>query len=431
MSKLYIIMVGLPARGKSTIALRLFEGLCAEGLNVRIFNNGELRRLPLGPESSLPEFYHPGNKEGRVRREQLARINVMAAKAFLRDDGQVAILDATNASRSRRYFLREQLSEHPVLFVECVNDDNELIAASVQRKARMPEFAHLCLEEAVASFMERIGYYERMYSSPEGEGGFVRVDTLRNQILAERLPYKIPFYIRIRDVLVSDWVRELYLARHGESMFNVEGRIGGDAPLTSVGRTQAKALAAHFHHKNIPYIFTTNYRRSRETAAPICRDHPEATVISLPELGEIDAGVCDSMRYEDIRSQMPDEFAAREKDKYNYVYPGGEGYATMRDRVEKGFRKALFLSGGQPGIVLIGHQAVNRMILSLFLFRRTEDVPYIYVPQNQYFHIVATHQKKLFELVHFEPLNRFPMFAEAAVDMKSLVGRALPLPENL
>jgi broad specificity phosphatase PhoE len=73
----------------------------------------------------------------------------------------------------------------------------------------------------------------------------------------------------------------------------------------------------------------------------------------------------------------------------------------MRARVERGFRKALFLSGGQPGIVLIGHQAVNRMILSLFLYRRTEDVPYIYVPQDQCFHIVATHRKKLFELVGF------------------------------
>ena len=405
MSKLYIIMVGLPARGKSTIALRLYEGLCAEGLQVRIFNNGELRRVHLGSESSLPDFYHPDNKEGRSKREHLARINALAAKAFLRDNGQVAILDATNASRSRRDFLREQLSDLPILFVECVNDDADLIAASVQRKARMPEFAHLAPDEAATSFMERIGYYERIYTSPQGEGCFVRVDTLRNQILAENLPGKVPFYIRIRDVLVSDWVRELFLARHGESTFNVEGRIGGDSSLTSLGGMQAEALAAHFHNKHIPYIFTSSFRRSRETATPISRSHPEATVMAVPELDEINAGVCDGMRYEDIRASMPEEFSARARDKYNYVYPGGEGYVSLRARVERGFRKALFLSGGQPGIVIIGHQAINRMILSLFLFRRTEDVPYIFVPQNQYFHIVATHQKKLFELVRFESVN--------------------------
>jgi broad specificity phosphatase PhoE len=142
--------------------------------------------------------------------------------------------------------------------------------------------------------------------------------------------------------------------------------------------------------------------RARQTAAPISEKHPEATVIALSELDEINAGICDSMRYEDIRRELPEEFAARSKDKYHYVYPGGEGYVTMHERVERGFRKALFLSGGRPGIVLIGHQAVNRMILSLFLFRRTEDVPYIYIPQDQCYHIVATHRKKLFELVHFE-----------------------------
>ncbi|MDL2207588.1 6-phosphofructo-2-kinase/fructose-2,6-bisphosphatase [Desulfovibrio sp. OttesenSCG-928-M16] len=401
MDKLCIIMVGLPARGKSTIAQRLYDGLSAEGIKARIFNNGELRRELLGPQSSLPEFYHPDNAEGRSRREHLARVNAAAARTWLEEEGQVAILDATNAGLPRRDFLRSFLAGQPILYVECVNDDPDLIAASVLRKTRSPEFAHLDQNEAVNSFMERIGYYERIYSPPRDEGCYVRVDTLRNRILEEVMPLRIPFYIRIRDVLVSDWVSNLYLARHGQSLFNVEGRIGGDASLTEKGRAQARALAGHFQDMHIPYVFTSLRRRAKETAAPICERHPEATLIELPELDEINAGLCDSMRYEDIRAQMPDEFAARAKDKYNYVYPEGEGYATMRKRVERGFRKALFLSGGQPGIVIIGHQAVNRMILSLFLFRRTEDVPYIYVPQNQCFHIVATHRRKLFELTPF------------------------------
>jgi hypothetical protein len=44
------------------------------------------------------------------------------------------------------------------------------------------------------------------------------------------------------------------------------------------------------------------------------------------------------------------------------------------------------------------------MILAFFLYRRKEDVPYIYVPQDKYYHIIATHHKKLFELVRFMPL---------------------------
>ena len=401
MSALYIIMVGLPARGKSTIALRLCEALKAEGVRTHIFNNGELRRSHLGEESSLPEFYHPENAEGRAKRERLAFMSATAAKAFIRDGGQVAILDATNGSPSRREFLASILTDAPLLYVECVNSDPELIAASVQRKARLPEFSSLSLEKAEASFMERISYYERIYVSPRSEGCYVQVDTLHNTILEERVPSRLPHYLRIRDVLVSGWVRELFLVRHGESLFNVEGRIGGDAPLTAVGQLQAEALAKEFERQYIPYIFTSKRQRARQTAAPLRARHSESVLIELQELDEIDAGICDSMLYEDIRRQMPKEYAARARDKYNYTYPQGEGYASMRERVERGFLKALFLSGGQPGIVIVGHQAVNRMILSLFLYRRTEDVPYTYVPQDQYFRISATYRQKIMEMVRF------------------------------
>lgn len=79
--KLCIIMVGLPARGKSTVAGRLYEALSAEGVRTRVFNNGELRRRFLGPQSSLPEFYSPENAAGRAKREGLARINAEEAGA--------------------------------------------------------------------------------------------------------------------------------------------------------------------------------------------------------------------------------------------------------------------------------------------------------------------------------------------------------------
>ena len=51
--------------------------------------------------------------------------------------------------------------------------------------------------------------------------------------------------------------------------------------------------------------------------------------------------------------------------------------------------------------MIIGHQAINRVVLSLFLRRRTEDIPYIYIPQNQYYLISTTARRKLFELVRF------------------------------
>ena len=107
------------------------------------------------------------------------------------------------------------------------------------------------------------------------------------------------------------------------------------------------------------------------------------------------------MSYKEIKTEKPEVYQARKTDKYNYIYPGGEGYVSMKERVDRGIKKALFLSSNSQNIMIIGHRAVNRMILSHFLYRRIEDVPYIYVPQDKFYHIVATQDKKLFQLKRY------------------------------
>ena len=68
--KLYIVMMGLPARGKSTLAMRLRDAFRRDSIPTRIFNNGNLRRLysPL-QETSLSEFYSPENASAAEARK--------------------------------------------------------------------------------------------------------------------------------------------------------------------------------------------------------------------------------------------------------------------------------------------------------------------------------------------------------------------------
>jgi predicted kinase len=125
--KLYIALVGLPARGKSTIANRLKDNLQKDSIKVRIFNNGDLRRRLTDRSSSDPEFYAPTNTEGSTLREHIAMINIGRAKDYLAGKGQVAVLDATHASKQRRNKLSRLLDDHPVLFVECINEDQTIL----------------------------------------------------------------------------------------------------------------------------------------------------------------------------------------------------------------------------------------------------------------------------------------------------------------
>jgi len=400
-NKLYIAMVGLPARGKSTLATKLKDSFLMDQRKARIFNNGDLRRRLSRRDTHSAEFYDPKNKEGAALREKIAVTNIKRAKAYLRRGGHVAILDATNVSQNRRQTIIRSLDDHPILFIECINYDRAILEASILRKTDQDEFKHLDKEAAVKSFERRIRYYESIYTPLKREKNFIKLDSLNNRIFQEDIGGDIPFYDRIRDFLVTDTVKNLFLIRHGETYFNLENRIGGDSPLTEQGKAQAWALAEYFKKRTVPVIFTSNKRRTIETARPISAMQKHCTIIPLDEFNEIDSGVCECMSYEEIRETMPQVYRARKEDKYNYIYPEGEGYVSMKDRVDRGIKKSLYLSDSSQNIMIIGHRATNRMILSHFLYRRQEDVPYIYVPQDRFYHIVATQDKKLFQLKRY------------------------------
>jgi len=131
--KLYIVMVGLPARGKSTIASRMRDSLTRDSIPARVFNNGKLRRKLTGIETSEASFYAPENREGVALREKIALINIERAKAFLTGKGRVAILDATNVTPKRREKIKALLSDHPIMFLECINEDHEILEANIAR----------------------------------------------------------------------------------------------------------------------------------------------------------------------------------------------------------------------------------------------------------------------------------------------------------
>ncbi|KUG24512.1 6-phosphofructo-2- kinase / fructose-2,6-bisphosphatase [hydrocarbon metagenome] len=399
--KLYIVLMGLPARGKSTLAVRLRDAFRRDGIPTRIFNNGELRRiyLPL-QETACSEFYSPENSAAMALREKFAHINMGKAKAYLRNSGVIAILDANNARRKRRATIEKQLDDHPILFIECINNEEDILNLSIQEKIKLPEFSHL-KDKATKEFLKRIDYYKMIYVPLKVERNYLRVDSLQNMIIEEKHSDVIPFYERLRDYLVTDEVRNLILIRHTETEYNIENRIGGDSKLTEKGKKQAAALGTFFIKKKISYIFTSAKIRTIDTAKAISAMQDNCKVISLKEFDEINAGICERMTYEEIERKLPQVFKKRGADKYHYVYPEGESYETMKSRITQGIKKSFFLNQQMENIMIVGHQAVNRMILSHFLYRRKDDVPYIYVPQDRFYHIASTHYKKLFELKRY------------------------------
>lgn len=401
--KLYIVMVGLPSQGKSTIAYRLKDIFTKNDIPTRIFNNGQLRRRYARLKNTwAADFFHPANTEATELRKRFAIINMNWARKYVNSKGQVAVLDATNVSQERRNLIYERLNDHPILFIECINEDEEIVDMSITQKVKAPEFGGLDEAHAIGEFKRRIEYYRMIYSPLGKERNYIRMDSLHNRILEEKLTDQLPLYSRIRDCLVTDVVKSLFLIRHTETYFNVEDRIGGDSDLTPKGIEQAHALARFFRNKKISYIFTSEKKRTIQTAEPIRALQQDCTIVPLKEFNEIHSGICEGMSYDEIQRFMPDVYSARKADKYHYTYPGGEGYNSMKERIKIGIKKAFYLNRKPDNIMIIGHRAVNRMILSHFLYRRQEDVPYIYVPQDKFYHIVATQDRKVFELKKYQ-----------------------------
>eukprot|EP00091_Calanus_sinicus_P004376 TRINITY_DN14640_c0_g1_i1.p1 TRINITY_DN14640_c0_g1~~TRINITY_DN14640_c0_g1_i1.p1 ORF type:complete len:264 (-),score=43.58 TRINITY_DN14640_c0_g1_i1:92-883(-) len=181
-------------------------------------------------------------------------------------------------------------------------------------------------------------------------------------------------------MLVRNWLmnihlvpRTLYLTRHGESINNVLGKIGGDCELSNRGEKYVSALADLINNQNIPGIrvWTSWLKRSIQTASGI-----EAPQERWKALNELDCGDFDGMTYDEICHKYPAEFAARDLNKLTYRYPGGESYQDLVARLEP----VIMELERQGNVVVIGHQAVLRCILAYFMDKPLSELPYVKVP---------------------------------------------------
>src|SRR6478735_231674 len=141
--KLALVMVGLPARGKTFVARKVARYLSWLGHRTRVFNVGAYRRQLLGSQQRHP-FFDPINEAGNSARAQLAALALDDLLAFLRAGGDIGIYDATNSTRERRRMVRERCEAAgvQVVFIESICNDLSIIEANVRDlKARSPDYA--------------------------------------------------------------------------------------------------------------------------------------------------------------------------------------------------------------------------------------------------------------------------------------------------
>jgi broad specificity phosphatase PhoE len=388
-AKLAIVMVGLPARGKSFIARKVARYLSWSGHSVRVFNVGAYRRAQHG--SRHPHsFFDPENTEGDRARTEVARIALRDMLEWMKSpDSQVGIYDATNSTRERRAGLRAsfQAAGCQVVFIESICDDPAIIDANVQEtKLHSPDYAGVPEEEAVRDFRARIAHYAGAYEAVgDDEGSFIKIIDVGKTVIAHRIEGYLPARLVFFLLNVHIEPRPIWLTRHGESEYNVLGRLGGDPPLSPRGKEYAGALARSVPERSggVPFaVWTSTLARTTHTAEPLGR-----APRTWRALDEIDSGICDGMTYAEIAERMPVEFAARAADKFRYRYPRGESYEDVILRLEP----VIFeLERERAPVLIIGHQAVLRALYAYLMDRPPEACPRILVPLHTLIELTPT-----------------------------------------
>jgi probable phosphoglycerate mutase len=137
----------------------------------------------------------------------------------------------------------------------------------------------------------------------------------------------------------------IYYMRHGETDWNVEGRLQGgiDTPLNELGRTQAADAG-----RILADLFARHGRRASDlayVASPLQRALVTMDIVraelKLPpggyalddRLREIGYGHWEGSTLAQARVSHPELYASRERDKWDALPPGGESYASVQLRM--------------------------------------------------------------------------------------------------
>ena len=168
--------------------------------------------------------------------------------------------------------------------------------------------------------------------------------------------------------------------QHGESEYNLEGKLGGDAGLSVRGRAYAKKLPELVRKSGVPpgtklTVWTSTLKRTIQTSEYVVSEN-NFDRLEWKALDELDSGVCDGMTYKEIEEQFPEDFAARDEDKYNYRYRGGESYRDVVIRLEP----IIMELERSENILIITHQAIIRCIYAYFKDLKQDDSPWMEVP---------------------------------------------------
>ena len=159
---------------------------------------------------------------------------------------------------------------------------------------------------------------------------------------------------------------QILLARHGETPWNAEGRYQGhrDIPLSSVGEGQARALGKRLQDVHITHAVSSPLSRAQQTALFALGPNREHMLKTDKNLSELSHGTWEGLLASDVQAVDPQGLSAWQNAPHTVVMPEGESLAILQERAWRGFTNAVAALHDNDLLLLVAHDAVNRVLLS-------------------------------------------------------------------
>ncbi|KAJ9267213.1 hypothetical protein DTO195F2_446 [Paecilomyces variotii] len=370
-------------------------------------------------------FFDPTNQRAVQLREQVALQTLDELLEYMLErGGSVGILDATNSTLERRRLIVDHIRKRAgpelnVLFLESRCVDPDLLEANMRLKLSGPDYKGHDPVKSLEDFKRRVALYEKSYV-PLGDyeerhnmAYIQMIDVGRKMVTHQTngfLSSQVVYYLLNFNLSP----RQIWITRHGESIDDQLGRIGGDSDLSENGHRYAKALAKFIDHqrrqweihqrqkalaKHFPprpgdstppnpswapqtrprnfCVWASMMKRSVQTIQYF--NDEEYDIKQMKMLDELHAGRMEGMTYDEIREQFPEEYDHRKKGKLHYRYPGpgGEGYLDIINRLRAVIIEVERMT---DHVLLVSHRSVARVLLAYFRGLKRDEVADLDVP---------------------------------------------------
>ncbi len=195
---------------------------------------------------------------------------------------------------------------------------------------------------------------------------------------------------------MANTTQRLWLVRHGETEWNSTHRFCGhsDIPLSPTGRAQARWLAYQLRKKPISVVYSSDLRRTHETAQIIAGQ--QARPVPIQRSGawrEIAFGAWEGLTYDEIVARYPTQLGFF-SDPEQHAPPEGETLDALARRVQTALQDLLESRAKKGDIVLVSHSGPLRILLCGML----------HIPLTHYWQLrLDTGSLSLLEILPSEP----------------------------